>query len=135
MFGRESKTTTRIDILLGKSARIHGDVEFAGGLHVEGRVMGNVRSDGDEPSTLSVSEDGYIEGHVVVNNVVLNGTVNGDIHATGRVVLGAQAKVQGNVYYGVIETALGAQITGRLISAPPAPAAAVVPVPETKSAT
>ena len=131
MFGRESKTTTRIDILLGKSARIYGDVEFAGGLHVEGRVMGNVRSDGDEPSTLSVSEEGFIEGNVVVNNVVLNGTVNGDIHATGRVVLGAQAKVQGNVYYGVIETALVAQITGRLISAPPVPAPAAVPAAET----
>lgn len=119
MFGRESKTTTRIDILLGKSARIHGDVEFAGGLHLEGRVMGNVRSDGAEPSTLSISESGLIEGSVVVDNVVLNGTVKGDIHATGRVVLGAQSKVQGNVYYGVIETSLGAEIMGKLMPVQP----------------
>jgi cytoskeletal protein CcmA (bactofilin family) len=126
MFGRDSKTTTRIDILLGKSARVHGDVEFSGGLHVEGCVMGNVRADGPEPSTLSVSDTGLIEGSVVVDNVVLNGTVKGDIHATGRVVLGAQAKVQGNVYYGVIETELGAEIMGKLMSAP---------VPEAKTAT
>jgi cytoskeletal protein CcmA (bactofilin family) len=119
MFGREPKSTTRIDILLGKSARILGDVEFAGGLHLEGRVTGNVRSDGDEPSTLSVSDTGVIEGSVVVDNVVLNGTVRGDIRASGRVVLGAQAKVQGNVYYGVIETALGAEIRGKLVSVPP----------------
>jgi len=125
MFGRESKTTTRIDILLGKSARVHGDVEFSGGLHLEGCVMGNVRSDGDGPSTLSVSDTGVIEGSVVVDNVVLNGTVRGDIRATGRVVLGALARVQGNVYYGVIETSLGAQIQGKLMSIPPvtAPAA------------
>jgi cytoskeletal protein CcmA (bactofilin family) len=132
MFGREPKTTTRIDILLGKSARVHGDVEFSGGLHLDGRVMGNVRSGGDEPSTLSVSETGVIEGSVVVDNVVLNGSVRGDIRATGRVVLGEQAKVHGNVYYGVIETDLGAEIMGKLVSAPPV--IAVAPV-ESKTAT
>jgi cytoskeletal protein CcmA (bactofilin family) len=132
MFGREPKTTTRIDILLGKSARVHGDVEFSGGLHLDGRVMGNVRSDGDEPSTLSVSETGVIEGSVVVDNVVLNGSVRGDIRATGRVVLGEQAKVHGNVYYGVIETALGAEIMGKLVSAPPV---AVVKPVESKTVT
>jgi cytoskeletal protein CcmA (bactofilin family) len=131
MFGREPKTTTRIDILLGKSARILGDVEFSGGLHLEGSVMGNVRSDGDEPSTLSVSDTGLIEGSVVVDNVVLNGTVRGDIRASGRVVLGAQAKVQGNVYYGVIETTLGAEIRGKLVSVPPV----VAQVAESKTAT
>jgi cytoskeletal protein CcmA (bactofilin family) len=115
MFGRD-KDTVRIDILLGKSARIYGDVEFSGGLHLEGQVFGNVRALGGEPSTLSVTEDGCIEGSVVVTNIVLNGTVKGDIQATGRVVLGAQAKVQGNVYYGVIETALGAEIMGKLMS-------------------
>jgi cytoskeletal protein CcmA (bactofilin family) len=115
MFGRD-KDTVRIDILLGKSARIYGDVEFSGGLHLEGQVFGNVRAVGGDPSTLSVTEDGCIEGSVVVTNIVLNGTVKGDIQATGRVVLGAQAKVQGNVYYGVIETALGAEIMGKLMS-------------------
>ena len=48
-------------------------------------------------------------------NVVLNGTVKGDIVARERVVLGATARVQGNVYYGVIEMTLGAQIMGKLI--------------------
>jgi cytoskeletal protein CcmA (bactofilin family) len=115
MFGRD-KDTVRIDLLLGKSARIYGDVEFSGGLHLEGQVFGNVRALGNDPSTLSVTEDGCIEGSVVVTNIVLNGTVKGDIQATGRVVLGAQAKVQGNVYYGVIETALGAEIMGKLMS-------------------
>jgi cytoskeletal protein CcmA (bactofilin family) len=44
----------------------------------------------------------------------LNGSVRGDILARERVVLGATAKVQGNVYYGVIEMTLGAQIMGKL---------------------
>jgi len=44
----------------------------------------------------------------------LNGSVRGDIVARDRVVLGATAQVQGNVYYGVIEMTLGAQIMGKL---------------------
>jgi len=45
---------------------------------------------------------------------MLNGTVKGDIVARERIVLGATARVQGNVYYGIIEMTLGAQIMGKL---------------------
>jgi cytoskeletal protein CcmA (bactofilin family) len=44
----------------------------------------------------------------------VNGTVNGDIDATDRVELGAKARVLGSVHYSVIETAVGAQIYGKL---------------------
>jgi len=66
-------------------------------------------------ASVSVSEHGVIEGSLEAPHVVLNGTVNGDIIAAERVVLGAKARVRGNVSYGVIEMALGAEITGRLI--------------------
>ncbi len=117
MLGRDSKRSARVEILIGKSARIHGDIDFAGGLHLDGRVMGSVRADGAAGSVLSVSESGCIEGSVEVANVVLNGTVKGDIHANERVVLGPCSRVQGDVHYGVIETAAGAEILGRLVPA------------------
>jgi cytoskeletal protein CcmA (bactofilin family) len=47
--------------------------------------------------------------------VVLNGRVNGDIYGTERVILGAKARVLGNVHYTVIEMALGAEINGKLV--------------------
>jgi cytoskeletal protein CcmA (bactofilin family) len=81
---------------------------------------------------LSVSEFGVIEGSVAAAHVVLNGRVNGDIFGSERVVLGSKAKVRGNVHYGVIEMALGAEISGKLAplgkaaaggNAEPAPAA------------
>jgi cytoskeletal protein CcmA (bactofilin family) len=118
MFTRETKQS-RIDTLIGKAARIHGDVEFAGGLHLDGAVIGNVRSDGASTSTLSVSAGASIEGTVDVPNVTLDGTVKGDIHAPGRVVLGATARVEGNLWYGVIEMTLGAQIMGKLTQVAP----------------
>ena len=118
MFSRDSRPP-RIDTLLGKAARVQGDVDFQGGLHLDGRVQGAVRSDDARDSSLSVSETGSIDGPVRVPNVVLNGVVRGDIHARERVVLGATARVEGNVYYGVIEMTLGAQIIGKLVRLEP----------------
>lgn len=113
MFGRRDRSNERIDTLIGRNAAVQGDIEFAGGLHVDGRVAGCVRAAGD--GSLSVSEFGVIEGSVGASHVVLNGRVNGDIFGSERVVLGSKAKVRGNVHYGVIEMALGAEISGKLV--------------------
>jgi cytoskeletal protein CcmA (bactofilin family) len=113
MFSRD-KQQARIDTLIGKASRVHGDMEFAGGLHLDGTIEGNLRADPVQDSSLSVSETGSIDGNVEAGSVMLNGAVRGDIIARGRVVLGATARVQGNVYYGVIEMTLGAQIIGKV---------------------
>lgn len=118
--------TNRIDTLIGAGTRIIGDVHFTGGLHVDGYVKGNVDAPPTSGATLSVSDGGVIEGSVAVPNVVLNGAVKGDILAHERVELGMTARVSGNVYYGLIEMAMGAAINGKLIHEPrrnePAPA-------------
>jgi cytoskeletal protein CcmA (bactofilin family) len=122
MFNRDSKPL-RIDTLIAKSVRVNGDVEFAGGMHLDGQVAGGVRADPGTPASLSVSGTGSIEGPVEVTDLLLHGTVRGDIVARGHVVLGASARVEGNVYYGVIEMTLGAQITGKLVRLEPGEAA------------
>ena len=78
----------QIDTLIGSAARLQGDMAFAGGLHVDGHIAGNVSAQLSSDSTLSVSEHGCIDGAVEVPNVILDGTVRGHIHARGRVVLG-----------------------------------------------
>lgn len=115
MFGRKKQNSARIDTLIGRTASVQGDIEFSGGLHVEGRVNGSVRAAEGAAAALSVSEHGLVEGSVIAPQVVLNGAVNGDIVASERVVLGAKARVRGNVHYGVIEMALGAEINGKLV--------------------
>jgi cytoskeletal protein CcmA (bactofilin family) len=119
MFKNDPKPA-RIDTLIARSVKVHGDVEFAGGMHLDGQVAGGVRADPRAPASLSVSGTGSIEGPVEVTDLILHGTVRGDIVARGRVVLGASAKVEGNVFYGVIEMTLGAQITGKLVRLEPA---------------
>jgi len=59
---------------------------------------------------------GYeIAGVVLVPNLVLNGAVVGDVHASERVELAPQAKVTGNVFYRLIEMAMGAEVNGKLV--------------------
>jgi cytoskeletal protein CcmA (bactofilin family) len=115
MFKRKPSNPATVDTLIGPKTRINGDVEFEGGFHLDGHINGNVTCEGAGDAFLSVSEHGCIEGSVFAPNVLLNGTVKGNIDAADRVELGASAKVLGNVAYTVIETAVGAQINGKLI--------------------
>jgi cytoskeletal protein CcmA (bactofilin family) len=115
MFRQKSSKNATIDTLIGAKTRINGDVEFTGGLHVDGYINGNVQSEPGTAAFLSVSENGCIEGSVIAPSIVLNGIVKGDIDARDRVELGAKARVLGSVHYTIIETAVGAQIHGKLI--------------------
>jgi len=115
MLGRKSRSQAPIGTLVGAETRVHGDIEFTGGFHVDGYVKGNVRAAKDDRATLSISERGCIEGSVVVPHVVLNGTVKGDVRATQRVELGPKARVIGNVQYKLIEMSIGAEVNGKLI--------------------
>jgi len=119
MFKRKPNKDPKIDTLIGVKTRIHGDVEFVGGFHLDGCIDGNIACDPGADATLSVSEHGCIEGSVTAPNVLLDGMVKGNIDASGRVELGAHARVLGNVYYTVIETAVGARINGKLIHRAP----------------
>jgi cytoskeletal protein CcmA (bactofilin family) len=119
MFKNNRTKPGHIDTLIGAGTRIIGDVQFSGGLHVDGFVKGNVDAPSESGSLLSISDGGVVEGSVAVPNVVLNGKVVGDILAHDRLELGATARVSGNVYYGLIEMAIGAEINGKLVHEPP----------------
>ncbi len=131
MFKRKHRRLLRIHTLIGAQTRIDGDVEFgAGGLHLDGRINGNVKGDPELSATLVVSEQGCIDGSVKVANVILNGVVKGDIEVAKRIELGPKARVLGSVSYETIETAVGAQINGQLLHRTPAGPAGTPPPAE-----
>jgi len=116
MFGNRKRIrTAKIDTLIGRNGEMLGDVKFAGGLHVDGIVKGNVVAEEDASSVLTLSESGIIEGEVRVPNVVLNGTVIGDVHARLHIELASNARITGSVFYGLIEMAVGAEVNGKLV--------------------
>jgi cytoskeletal protein CcmA (bactofilin family) len=118
MFGRKEHRHAVVDTLVGSNSQVNGDLNFTGGCHIDGTVKGNVSADDGSNSALSISEDGMIEGGVTVPYVVLNGIVRGDVIASQRVELGPTARVIGNVYYNLIEMAIGAEINGKLVHQP-----------------
>lgn len=107
-----------IDTLVGVNTKVSGDIEFKGGLHVDGYIKGNIQAELESSSVLSIAEQGVVEGSVSVPYLVLNGTVKGDVSALERVELGTTARVIGNVFYNLIEMAIGAEINGKLIHDP-----------------
>jgi len=115
MFGKEKKTSSKIDTLIGQNTEIRGDIVFSGGLHVDGVIKGNVLSADSDGSMLSLSDRGRIEGDVRAPNLVLNGTVIGDVHSGKHIELATKALVNGNVYYKVLEMAGGSEVNGNLV--------------------
>lgn len=107
----------QVDTLIGPQVVIHGDVQFSGGLYIEGRVIGRVLAEEGQKATLTLAEHGSIEGEVHAPVVVINGRLDGDVHAAERVELASKARVRGNVHYQVVEMAAGATVTGRLLHA------------------
>ena len=116
MFGNKAnKPQSRIDCLIGEGTTIEGNIEFSGGLRVDGNVHGNVLAGQGQSGTLVLSEQARIDGEIRVSHVVINGTVVGPVHAADYVELQSKANVTGDVYYRTLEMHLGAVVQGRLV--------------------
>lgn len=116
MFSKKpSKPQTQIDSLIGANTIIGGDLNFSGGLRIDGQVNGNVIATPGKPSTLVLSEHARVNGEVSVTHLVINGTISGSVSASDYLELQSKAKVTGDVHYKTLEIQLGAIVDGRLL--------------------
>jgi cytoskeletal protein CcmA (bactofilin family) len=119
MFGKKKGfSSARIDTLIGQETEIDGDIVFSGGLHIDGKVSGNIIAEEGSLAILILSESGEVEGEIKVPNMVLNGKVTGDVYSSGRTELAPKSRVSGRVYYNLIEMAIGAEVNGGLVHRP-----------------
>ncbi|MGL6041360.1 MAG: bactofilin family protein [Deefgea sp.] len=114
MFSKK-KGSTKIDSLIGQGTTVTGDVKFAGGLRVDGVIIGDVSMADDKTGTLVVSEKARIEGKVTCSHLILNGEVRGPIEVSHYVELQAKSKIVGDLAYKTLEMHPGAIIEGRLV--------------------
>ena len=116
MWGSRAATlkSQLIDSLIGESCRVVGDVYFEGELHIDGYIQGNIYAKPGKEATVIIGETGCVEGEVVSPVVVINGAVMGDVRAECKLHLGECSKVEGTVYYHLIEMEVGAEINGAL---------------------
>lgn len=112
---KHARKASRIDTLIGENTHIKGDIHFSGGLRIDGHVTGNIIADENEPALLTLSEKGRIEGEIRVPHQLINGSIKGDIYASEHIELAVKARIQGNVFYRLVEIAMGAAINGQLI--------------------
>jgi len=105
----------KVSTVVGHGTEVTGNVHFTGGLHLDGKIIGNVSGEDDSSATITVSEQGIVEGDVRVDCLILNGTVVGDVYANERVELASDARVTGTVYYRLLEMAMGAEVNGQLV--------------------
>ncbi|HXU92080.1 MAG TPA: polymer-forming cytoskeletal protein [Gallionella sp.] len=116
MFSKKhSKPQNRIDTLIGAGTSIDGNLNFSGGMRIDGEVNGNVIAAPGKPSTLVLSEHARVNGEVSVTHLVVNGTISGPVTASEYLELQGKAKVSGDVHYKTLEIQLGAIVEGRLI--------------------
>lgn len=117
MFSKKKIKSSKIDTLIGRGVEVNGDICFQGGLHLDGKIIGNVSSSASDNITsavLVVSDKGRIEGDVHVAYAIINGEVAGNVYASEKLELSARARVSGNVHYNLLEMASGAEINGKM---------------------
>ncbi|MDR3153431.1 MAG: polymer-forming cytoskeletal protein [Deltaproteobacteria bacterium] len=90
------------------SVEIEGTLRFTGLLNIDGRLKGAIVAKG----MLVTGSNAVIEGDVFVENLILSGSVTGNIYAYGEVHLNQSAKVVGNINYNTISIVPGAVLEG-----------------------
>ena len=114
-FKKSTKIQNSIDTLIGADTRIEGNIQFSGGLRVDGTIIGNVTEPNANPCTLILSEHGRIEGAVNAAKIVINGNVVGPVTSGVFIELQPKAHITGDVYYKSLEMHTGAVIEGKLV--------------------
>ncbi len=112
MFGKKAQPP--IKSLIAQGTRIEGNVKFSEGLRVDGEVFGDIQATSEESSMLVISEQAIVQGAILADHVIINGTVRGPVHARELLELQPKAKIEGDVSYVALEMHQGATISGQL---------------------
>ena len=100
--------------LISRDTVIMGDIHFSGNLDIEGLVQGNIVAQPGKDALVRVVGNGRVEGEIRAPSVIINGMVQGDVHSSKHLELAAKGRVQGNVFYTLVEMAAGSEVNGSL---------------------
>jgi len=110
--------------VLSSDVEIKGTVKFTNDLVVDGRIEGEIQSDGN----LTVGENARLKAEIKTNTVVVYGKVHGNIIANEKVELKATAEVVGDIKAKILSIEPGAIFVGKSnVGTPSTPAAAAKP--------
>lgn len=118
MFGKEgaprpetrSGTPEGTLSILASGMRVAGDLETAGTIKIDGRIEGSVTG----ARQVLLGRGGAVRGNVIADEVVLGGSVDGNVHAASRLELQSSAVVNGDIETKSIVVLEGAKINGKV---------------------
>ena len=114
IWSKEKHDSERIDTLVAQDVVIKGDLEFSGGIQIDGRVVGTIKGLGDK-SVVRITSKGRVEGHIYAPVIVINGQVVGNVYSHTLLELDADAHIDGDVHYQLMEMTMGAEVNGRMV--------------------
>lgn len=113
--------------ILSNDVHIKGSVRFTDDLLVDGRIEGEISSNG----ALTIAENAHIKAEVSTKSVVIYGKVHGNIVCTERVEIKGSAEMVGDVKAGTLSIEPGAIFVGKSeVGTPSAAPKKVAPAPQ-----
>lgn len=92
-----------------------GDLETAGSLRIDGKLEGSIR----RADMVVLGVGAAMSGDVHAREVVIGGTITGNVYASERVELQATAIVTGDIVTQTILVQEGGVVNGRVLMRPP----------------
>ncbi|MCD6379572.1 polymer-forming cytoskeletal protein [bacterium] len=84
----------KMNSIFGNGCKITGTVEvLEGTLRIDGEFEGNINC----PGTLVVGKDGTVKADIKVSNIIVGGTVLGNIEADEKIELQAGSRLEGDI--------------------------------------
>jgi cytoskeletal protein CcmA (bactofilin family) len=95
VFGREKRPVPldRIEVSVGPTANIDGDLECDGIVRIDGVYKGSIKT----ASNVIISEKGRVDAHIEAQNVSISGQAKGSIVAKGRLEILSSGRVWADV--------------------------------------
>jgi cytoskeletal protein CcmA (bactofilin family) len=88
-----STTASTTKNVLGSDVEIKGSLKFTGELTFEGKLEGEIQSDG----TLNLGDSAVVTGNINVQSVVVRGKINGNINAKEKIDIKAKTELFGDI--------------------------------------
>jgi cytoskeletal protein CcmA (bactofilin family) len=98
-----------ITTLLGRGATFEGKLTFEGTVRIDGRFKGEVFSD----DTLVIGEGAVVEAQIDIGEVIIQGTVVGNVVAKRSIEIHAPGRVKGDLHTPQLQVDKGVIFEGR----------------------
>lgn len=106
-------TEEKIKTVIAIDAEMEGNLVLKHGIKMDGHMKGNLTF-GTEDGLCIIYKTATLQGELRGPRAFIMGTVEGDIHIHGQLILAPSAMVLGNIYYDRLVVHDGAQISGSM---------------------